>query len=160
MAVTSLILTLIARMAFAAATHEPKPEGELIAQLPVGADGGSAKFDGGGKIKVPKGAVSQTETLEVRRTVVRDRIRAVTPTGSSIVIPAGAQTVYIFGPADIVFLRPVTIVLPAPPPPAQGLVFVSANGQITFIPVTANDGLMVLRVNSFDFSRGPAVFVA
>jgi hypothetical protein len=160
MAVSALLVTLIARVGFAAATNDPKPDGELIAQLPVGPEGGSTKFDGDGKIKVPKGAVDKPRTITVRRTVVRDRIRAVSPTGTSIVIPAGAQTVYIFGPTNIVFLRPVTIVLPAPPPPAQGLIFVSANGQLTFIPATTNNGLITVRVNSFDFARGPSVFVA
>ena len=159
MAVSALLVTLIARVGFAAATNDAKPDGELIAQLPVGPEGGSMKFDGDGKIKVPKGAVDKPRTIEVRRTVVRDRIRAVSPFGGSIVIPAGAQTVYIFGPTNIVFLRPVTIVLPAPPPPAQGLVFISVNGQIQFVPVTANNGLLTFRVNSFDFTRGQSVFV-
>ena len=157
--VTALVLTLIARVAISAATHEPEPEGEIVAQLPVGPEGGSAEIEGGGKIKVPKGAVDRPQTITVRRTVVRDRIRAVSPFGGSIIIPAGAQTVYIFGPTSIVFLRPVTIVLPAPPPPAQGIVFISANGQITFIQGRAGNGTIVVRVNSFNFNQGQSVFV-
>ena len=160
MSVSALLLTLIARVAFSAVTSEPKPEGELVAQLPVTPEkGGSTKFDGDGKIKVPKGAVSKPETITVRRTVVRDRIRATSPAGGSIIIPAGAQNVYIFGPTALVFLRPVTIVLPAPPPPNQGIVFISANGGIQFINVDPRSRTVTIRVNSFDFARGPSVFV-
>lgn len=153
----ALVLTLIARVAVSALSSEPAADGEIIARLPVGPDGGQATFDDGGKIKVPKGALTEQRMITVRRTVLRDRVRAISPFGGSIVVPAGAQTIYIFGPVDIVFLRPVTIVLPLPPPPAQGLVFVSVNGQISFITGNTGDTTVSVRVTSFRFDQ-PGVF--
>jgi hypothetical protein len=155
----ALVLTLVARLAASALSSTPAAsDGEIIARLPVGPDGGKATFDDGGKIKVPKGALAQKQTITVRRTVLADRVRAISPFGGSIVVPAGAQTVYIFGPVDIEFLRAVTIVLPLPPPPAQGLVFVSVDGQISFISGTTGDGTVSVRVTSFRFDR-PGTFV-
>jgi hypothetical protein len=154
----ALVLTLVARLAASALSSTPASDGEIIARLPVGPDGGKATFDDGGKIKVPKGALAQKQTITVRRTVLTDRVRAISPFGGSIVVPAGAQTVYIFGPVDIEFLKAVTIVLPLPPPPAQGLVFVSVDGQISFISGTTGDGTVSVRVTSFRFDR-PGTFV-
>jgi hypothetical protein len=156
--VLALILTLVARIAVSALTADAVPDGEILARLPVGPDGGKATFDDGGKIKVPEGALKDEQTITVRRTVLRDRVRAVSPFGGSIVIPAGAQTIYIFSPANITFLKPVTIVLPLPPPPDQGLVFITANGQISFIQGNAGDRTITVRVTSFSFDR-PGVFV-
>jgi hypothetical protein len=149
----ALVLTLIARVGYSAMSAEPAADGEIIARLPVGPDGGKATFDDGGKIKVPKGALTERRTITVRRSVIRDRVRAISPFGGSIVIPAGAQTIYIFGPVDITFLRAVTIVLPLPPPPDQGIVFVSANGQISFIQANTGDRTISIRVTSFRFDR-------
>lgn len=154
----ALVLTLLARVAASALSATQASDGEIIARLPVGPDGGKATFDDGGKIKVPKGALESNRTITVRRTVLADRVRAISPFGGSIVVPAGAQTIYIFSPIDIEFLRPVTIVLPLPPPPAQGLVFVSVDGQISFISGTTGDGTVSVRVNSFRFDR-PGTFV-
>jgi hypothetical protein len=156
--VLALVLTLIARVAYSAATYEPEPDGEILAQLPAGPEGASEEFDDGGKIEIPKGALKERQTVTVRRTVMQDRVRAISPYGGSIVIPAGAQTIYIFSPATIVFSSPVTITLPLPPPPAQGIVFVSANGQITFIQGNAGDRTITIRVTSFNFAD-PEVFV-
>ena len=151
--VVALVLTLIARVAVSALSAEPAADGEIIARLPVGPDGGKATFDDGGKIKVPKGALTERRTITVRRTVIRDRVRAISPFGGSIVIPGGAQTIYIFGPVDIRFLRPVTIVLPLPPPPDQGIVFVSANGQISFIQGNSGQSTISIRVTGFRFDQ-------
>lgn len=158
--VAGLLLTLIARGAFAAMTYEPDPPGELVAELPVGREGGSATFGEGGKINVPKGALTKPQTITVRRTVVRERIRALSAQGGpSIVVPPGTIFAYWFGPTDIAFLRAVTIVLPAPSPPAQGLVFVLANGRITFVQGKRRGGQISIQVKSLNFARGPQVFV-
>lgn len=154
----ALVLTLVARLAASAVSAAPADDGEIIARLPVGPDGGSATFDDGGKVKVPKGALTDTRTITVRRTVLPDRVRAISPFGGSIVVPAGAQTVYVFSPIDIEFLKAVTIVLPLPPPPAQGLVFVSVGGQISFISGTTGSRTVSVRVTSFRFDR-PGTFV-
>ena len=150
--ISALLVTLLVRVGVSAMNAEPEPEGEIVAQLPVGPEGGKTKIDGGGEIKVPRNALAKRETIVVRRRTVPDRIRAVSPlNGSTIVIPAGAQIVYIFSPIDLVFLRPITITLPAPDGRNQGLVFVSANGQIVFVQGAAGQGTVTVRVNSFDF---------
>jgi hypothetical protein len=154
LSVMVLILSFIGRVAFMAITSGPQQEGEILAQLPVGPEGGETEFGDGGKLKVPKGALKQKETLTVRRSMVQDRIRALSPFGGTpIIIPAGTQIVFLFGPVDARFLRPVTIVLPQPPPPAQGLVFISANGQIRFIEGRESGSRIIIQVNSFDFTR-------
>jgi hypothetical protein len=155
-AATGLVVVLIMRIVLAAAGGEET--GELVAQLPVGPDGAKTTFDDGGKISIPKGALEKKETITIRRNTVRERIRAVGPDGASIIVPPGTQVVYVFGPTNLVFLRPVTIVLPAPPPPATGLIFVAADGSIRFFPAVQNGGFITFRITSFDFSR-PNVFV-
>ena len=46
-------------LAYRTVKAEPEQRGEIIAQLPVGPEGGSASFGDGGKIKVPEGAVRE-----------------------------------------------------------------------------------------------------
>ncbi len=153
----ALIAVLVVRVVMAA---NAEPEGELVAQLPVGPEGGSAEFSDGGKINVPKGALTKRETITVRRAVMPRQIRAVSPFDNSpLVIPPGTVFVYILGPTDIVLQLPVTLILPVPASNTQGLVFVSANGQVTFVPGAQRGRTMTVRLNSFDFSRGPQVFV-
>jgi hypothetical protein len=148
-----LILSFIGRVAYLAFTAGPQQEGEILATLPVGPEGGSAKFAGRGELRVPKGALAKKQTLTVRRAPIRDRIRALSPFGGSpIIVPAGTQIIYLFGPVDVRFLRPVTIVLPAPPPPQRGLIFVFSNGQLRFLDA-AGSRTVTIRVNSFDFSQ-------
>lgn len=154
LSVMVLILSFIGRVAYMAITSGPQQEGEILAQLPVGPEGGEEEFGDGGKIKVPEGALRERQTLTVRRSMIQDRIRALSPFGGTpIIIPAGTQIVFLFGPTNIRFLRPVTIVLPAPPPPAQGLVFLSANGQIRFLDGRDSGSRIIIQVNSFDFTR-------
>lgn len=156
--VIALVLTLLVRLVISVATSEPKPSGEIVAQLPVGPEGGKTKIDGGGAIKVPPGALKKKTTIQVRRSNITDRIRAVSPTGTTIVIPAGAQVIYIFTPANLTFAVPVLIALPLPPAPNQGLVFLSSNNQITFVNARAGGASTVnIRVNSFNFADSSAI---
>lgn len=157
-AVSILLITLIARVAFAAAN--PKPDGELVAELPVDSQGGSVEFGDGGKLTVPKGAVSKPTNIQIRRNVMRDQIRGVSPTGGTpLIIPPGTVFVYFFTPVNVQFLVPVTLTLPVIGAPGTGLVFVSANGRITFLQGTQRGRNITVQLTSFDFSRGQQVFV-
>lgn len=159
-AVVACLLAFAGRMVYTAVTSEPEQPGELVAQLPVGPEGGAVQFEGGGKLDVPKGALKQRETITVRRSLMRERIRAVDPSGGPpIVVPPGTLFIYILGPVDIELLLPVTLTLPAPPAPAQGLVFVSAASRVTFVPGNQRGRTITVTLTSFDFGRGPSVFV-
>lgn len=134
--------------------------GEIVASLPVGPEGAEVSFDGDGRLSVPEGALAEEETIEVRRTTVPQQVRATSPAGlTPLVFPPGSLVVYTFGPATLVFNRPVTIILPAPPPPQRGLVFVLVGGQIRFFQSTLGTGTVSIQVTSFNFSGGQGVFV-
>lgn len=158
-AILALILTLIARLVYSAATAEPQAVGEIVAELPVGTEGGSTDFDGDGNIRVPAGALDKEEVIRVRKAPIEDRIRVQSPqNGAPLVFPAGTVFVYIFEPFDLVFQRPVTITLPVPPG-QDGLVFLSTNGNIVFLDGTQGNGTISVRVTSFAFNQGQTVVV-
>jgi hypothetical protein len=137
---------------------DPKPAGELVGQLPFGPEGGTQAFDGGaGKIKVPKGALSGPKTIEVRRTIIRERVTAQSLTGTPLIFPAGSLIAYTFGPITLVLNRPVTIVLRLPQTDQGGLIFVTSNGQIRYFPGRLGGSTITLRLNSFDLSRPGAI---
>jgi hypothetical protein len=127
--------------------------GEIVADLPVGPEGASVKFDEGkGTLKVPKGAVDEPERIIIRRTIIRERVRANVPGGIPIILPPGTVAVYIFGPATLVFNRPVTIVLPLPNPGVPGIIFVFQNGQIRFLGGTINAAGTTIRITTTNFA--------
>jgi hypothetical protein len=160
MAAISSVIALIVFAAAAAGAFtapKPKPAGELVGSLPFGPEGGTKAFDNGaGKIKVPKGALDGQRTIEVRRTIVRERVTAQSPTGTPLIFPPGALIAYTFGPITLVFNRPITITLTLPPGQG-GLVFVTANGQINFFPGTVNGQRITIRLNSLDLQRPGAI---
>ena len=65
--------------------------------------------------------------------------------------------VYTFGPTNLVFLVPVVIVLPVPPG-QNGIVFVTQNGQIRFIP-GGGVGTITLQVTTFNLNAPGAITV-
>lgn len=157
-AVIGLALGVVTRMLMGVLAAD-QAKGDLVAQLPVGPEGGAISFDGGGEVKIPEGALSERATIEVRRTTIDRQVQAIPPGGGApMIFPPGTLVAYTFGPTTLVFQQPVTIVLPVPPG-QQGFVFISANGQIVIVPGAAGIGTVTVQVNSFDFSQGTAVFV-
>jgi hypothetical protein len=157
----ALVVGLIARVALGAMAPEkvtPEDPGELVAQLPVDASGGSAKFDGGGKVSVPKGAVQGRKTINVYRRTLPQRITLTSATGTPIVYPPGTLVVYQFGPFGLTFLRPIVILLPIPPG-QDGIVFVSADGAIRFLPGVGTGNTVRLTVTTLNFNLPGAVVV-
>ncbi|MEX2394361.1 MAG: hypothetical protein WD826_07770, partial [Actinomycetota bacterium] len=137
---------------------KPKPAGELVGQLPFGPDGGTMTFDDGkGEIEVPEGALDGEEVIEVRRTVIRERVRAAAPTGQALVFPPGALVMYTFGPITIVLNRPVVITLQLPVLNQAGLIFVNVNGQIRFIPGALAGRTITVQLTTFNLAQPGAV---
>jgi hypothetical protein len=137
---------------------DPKPAGELVGSLPFGPEGGTQEFDGGaGKIKVPKGALSEPKTIEVRRTIIRERVTAQSLTGAPLIFPPGSLIAYTFGPITLVLNRPITIVLRLPVAGQTGVIFVTTNGQIRYFPGRVGGSTITVRLNSFDLSRADAI---
>ena len=156
----AIAVGLIARFGVGALfPAENQDPGELVAELPVDADGGTAKFGDGGKIEVPKRAVAKPTTINVYKRTIDQRVRLNSPTGGPpIVYPPGTLIVYQFGPIDLVFLRPVVIFLPIPAG-QDGVVFVAANGTMRFLPGVGTGNTVRLVVNSLNFNRPGAVVV-
>ncbi len=156
-AITALLVGALAHFVAARANGAP---GELAAQLPVGPAGGSTTFGNGGKITVPKGAVSKPETIKVYKRTLPQRVTFNRPTGGTpLIFPPGTLVVFAFGPTTLIFQQPVVILLPIPPG-QRGVVFVSANGQITFLPGTGTGRTVRLLVTTFNLNAPGAIRVA
>ena len=160
-AVMALIASVGLRAALGGVHHKTPPQqGDLVAQMPVDAKGASESFGNGGKITVPKGAVDKPQTINIYRQTLNRRITALSPNGGTpIIVPPGTLVVYSFGPTTLVFLQPVTIVLPIPPG-QNGLVFVTNNGQIRFLPGIGRGNTVSLVVTSFNFNNPGAIRIA
>lgn len=131
---------------------------EVVARVSISQAGGSFGFDDGGRVTVPEGALSKTETFVVRRTTNDQEIRAVPADGEAPRIHSpGTLVAYAFAPTDVVFRRPVTLELPVEAG-QEGVVFVSADGRVSFIERTGV-GTIEVEVLSFDFTQGQSVFV-
>jgi hypothetical protein len=157
--VMAILVGLLARVAVGAMVHKPN-NGDLVAQLPVGADGASATFDNGGKITVPKGAVSKPTTINVYRRTIDRRVTALSPTGGTpLIFPPGALIVYQFGPVGLVFLQPIVVILPIPPG-QNGIVFLDQNGQLRFLPGVGTGTTVRVLITSFNVNAPGAVTFA
>jgi hypothetical protein len=147
-------------VAGAVTAPKPKPAGELVGQLPFGPEGGTATFDDGkGKIEVPEGALEKDEVVEVRRTVIRERVRAAAPTGQALVFPPGALVMYTFGPTTIILNRPLIITLQLPVLNQGGLIFVNVNGQIRFLPGALAGRTITVQITNFNLAQPGAVVI-
>jgi hypothetical protein len=155
----SILLGLVARAGLGALSDRGE-EGDLVAQVPVTANGGKATFGDGGKIEVPKGAVTKPKTINVYRRTIDRRVSVVPPSGGTpLIFPPGTLVVYTFGPTTLVFLRPIVILLPVPAG-QQGIVFLTQNGQIRFLPGAPAGGTIRVLVTSFNLNTPGAITVA
>jgi hypothetical protein len=113
LAVLGAVLGVGGRLAWAAATNdgEAADPGEVVAQIPFDPNGNEATFDkGAGKVTVPKGAVSEPQTVTVYKQVIPQRVRAVPPSGGQpLVFPPGALVTYVFSPITLRLNVPITV---------------------------------------------------
>lgn len=142
------IFMAIILAAVAALMWPSNAAGEIVADAPIGPAGGTIPLQGGGEVEVPKDAVSKTERVVVRRTVVRDRV--IFPGGA--VFQPGTLPIFIFGP-NLNFNRPVTIILPLSARATGARIFVLQNGQLRFITLVPNQGGFV-RIAVMGFQDG------
>lgn len=161
MVATGLVLGLIARATCSAMGDSGDEDpGELVAQMPIDPSGGEATFDGGaGKIRVPPGAVSKRETIKIYKRVITERVRAVPPSGGqALVFPPGTLVTYIFGPVNIRLNLPITIIITLPNG-QRGLVFVTAQGQVRFLPGVGTGRNVTIVLRSFNLLAPGAITV-
>lgn len=124
--------------------------GELVAEGPIGPQGGELKFEKGGAVKVPSGALTRTETISVRRTPTRRVVRF--PNGDRV--PAGALPMYTFGPFNITFRRAITIVLPVSIDATGADIYLFTGGRLIFVAQRPNQGgTVTVRVSAFRAGR-------
>lgn len=149
LAIAAGVALLIGAVAGFANAKDPAPKGRIVAQMPVGPAGGTVPFDGGGKVEVPPGAVSQETPITVYKTVVTEEV-SVAPAdgGSPILFPAGTLPIYVFGPFDLVFAVPVTIVIPLPPG-LTGRIFFLTSGNLQFVAARIVGNTAVVTVRGF-----------
>jgi hypothetical protein len=102
---------LVVGIAVAAVTR-PGPPGSVIASATIGPDGGTVAFGSHGLVRVPDAAVTQPVRIEVRRLVVKERLRVAPPDGPLYNFEPNQLVAYTFGPTTVTFAQPVTIVLP------------------------------------------------
>jgi hypothetical protein len=127
----------------------PAPaQGAVVAQGPIGPDGGSLSFDNGGKVQVPPGALKDTKEITVRRTYIDRSV-----TVGSTVYPPGTFPMYIFGPLGLTFGVPITIILPLPAGAIAGRIYIFRNGRLIYIATRPNQGNTVT-ITVTGFSSG------
>jgi hypothetical protein len=149
-------------------THRADASSELVADAPIGPQGGTIPFNDGGQLQVPQGAVKQPQRVIVRKTIIRERVRVVnnnTTTGSNVStgnsrvvnVPAVVQQplpvlipIYTFFPGNITFLTPAVLTFPLPPGAIAARIFAYVRGRLQLITVLPNQGGFVqLRVLGF-----------
>lgn len=154
--VTAGIVVVLALCAglFAAFLTRPGEAGELVADVPIGPDGGTISFGHRAKIDIPAGAVDEPTRITVRRTTVDRRVRLRPPNQPPRVFPPGTLIVFVFGPIDIVFNVPVTITLPIPSVGVPGLVVILVSGDLRFAQgtVDVSNGTITIRTTNFQFT--------
>jgi len=133
--VASGVAALMIAGAAAFALRPAPAAGDVVAQGPIGPDGGALTFDNGGKVQVPPGALKETKQITVRRTYVNRRV-----TVGSTVYPPGTFPMYIFGPLGLTFGVPVTIILPLPAGAIAGRIYILRNGRLIYIATRPNRG--------------------
>jgi len=148
---------LLLGIAVAAATRPGSP-GAVVAAATIGPDGGTVSFGTHGLVRVPDGAVGSPVRIEVRRSVVKDRLRVAPPDGPLYVFEPNQLVAYTFGPSSVTFAQPVTIVLPLNAADRSGTAFIAADNRVLFLPgkVDPKAGTVTITVNDFRFGGGEA----
>ena len=124
----------------------------VVARALVSPNGGVMKFDGSGKLTVPKGALSSPTAITIRRDTVDHPVRlGAEDDPRSVTYEAGELVVYAFEPSDLRFQQPVTIELPRA---GNGsAVFVNVRGSPHVVPADAGGKTVKVQTMSFTFSQ-------
>lgn len=158
--VLALTFLVVAAGAFligiaAAALSRADPEGAIVASQRVGQAGGTVRFQGG-EIRIPSGALSTPQRIVVRRTVVDDRVRVRPPGRAFQVYDPGELVAYVFEPADLEFIRPVTILFRLGARDGDAATFARVRETTLLLggEVDAARRTVTVQVPNFRFDRG------
>ena len=143
---------LLVGIAVAAASRSG-PRGAVVAEATIGSDGGTLSFGHHGLLRVPDGAVAHPTRVWVRQSVVPERLRIAPPTGPLYVFEPHRLVAYTFGPTDLTFQTPVSIVLPLDRTGMDGTAFVVSHNTAVFLGgnADAKAGTIALKVTDFRF---------
>ena len=124
----------------------------VVARALVSPSGGVMKFDGAGRLTVPKGALSSPTAITIRRDTIGHPVRlGAEGDPRSVTYEAGELVVYAFEPSDLRFQQPVTIELPRVGDGSA--VFVNVRGSPHVVPAQADGTTVKVQTLSFSFSR-------
>jgi hypothetical protein len=134
-------------------TQTRPSDNNVVARALVSPNGGVMKFDGPGRLTVPKGALSSPTAITIRRDTVDHPVRlGAEGDPRSVTYDAGELVVYAFEPSDLRFQQPVTIELPRR---GKGsAVFVDVGGSPHVVPGQAKDDTVTIQTMSFSFTQG------
>lgn len=124
----------------------------VVARALVSPNGGVMRFDGSGRLSVPKGALPSPTAITIRRDTVDHPVRlGAEDDPRSVTYRAGELVVYAFEPADLRFQQPVTIELPRVGDASA--VFVDVRGSPHVVPAQADGKTVRIQTLSFSFSQ-------
>jgi hypothetical protein len=149
---SALAFVLVAGLVGFLRARPPVDQGQLVADGPITASGGTIPFENGGKVEAPAGAVNGTKHITIHKTYIQREVQI-----GGTTYPPGTFPLYIFGP-NIAFLRPVTIILPLPPGAVAGRIYVLLNGRLIFLAQRPNQGGFVIFTVT-GFNRGALIGV-
>jgi hypothetical protein len=143
--------SLLAGIGVGALTR-PAREGVVVARARVGEGGAIIAFDAKGQLRIPAGALRDPVSIEIRRTVVNERLRINPPAGPLYVFEPRQLIAYTFEPRNVRFIRPVRIVLPLEKAERNGTAFSYVNGTVLFLGGRTNAERGTIAVEVFDFA--------
>lgn len=149
--------TFLAGIAVAALSTR-EPAGTVLASQRVGPAGGTVRFQGG-EIRVPAGSLGNAVRIVVRRTVVDDRVRVRPPGRGFRIYDPGELVAYVFEPADLEFLRPVTLMFRLGARDGDAATFARVRGTTLLLggEVDPERRTVAIQVRDFRFVRGQPV---
>lgn len=138
-----------------ASTIRDAPPGVPLASEEVGPSGGTVRFSGG-EIRIPAGALASPTRIEVRRTVVADRVQIRPPERPVQVFDPGELVAYVFEPRDVDFLRPVTLVFRLGEDVRDATAFARVDDATVLLTggIDSERGVVAVEVSDFRFRRG------
>lgn len=142
----------------AAALVRDEPAGLVAASQRAGPAGATIRFQGG-EVRIPSGALANTTRIVVRRTVVAERVRVRPPGGTFQIYNPGELVAYVFEPAELDFLRPVTLIFRLSERDGDAATFARV-GDATLLlggKVDRARGTVAVEVSDFRFNRGQPI---
>jgi hypothetical protein len=141
-----------------ATTMRDASTGVVVASQRAAPSGGTIRFDGG-ELRIPAGALASPTRIVIRRTVVPDRVQVRPPRGPVQIFQPRELVAYIFEPADVDFLRPVTLMFRLRDQSGGGTAFARVGEATLLLGGVVDDERRTLSVeiSDFRFTRGQPI---